>query len=273
MKKMGVRKRDRSLKNANLSNEYLFQQVMLNKKINKMVLEELLLIKIDKIKSIRIEDVKKLKRKSKGIRLDVFIRDNKGNAYDIEMQGYDDDLGRRSGYYHSIMQMEITTDGMKYKDIPDRYVIFISTYDYVGLGMYVNTFSTRCNEDYKKVLNDGKHTIIFNTQGTKGEVTETQKEFLEYINDSSHKKTRKLKTKFVKEVAKYTEIVRVEKEEEYMGVVSTLAMEYKDIGEAKGIDLTIEVLNLYKSGKTVQEIMEITKLSKTKIEKMMKILK
>ena len=66
----------------------------------------------------------------KGIRIDVYVKDNHGNAYDIEMQTTKDtDLHLRSRYYHSEMDGYQICAGEKYSNLKNSIVIFICTFD------------------------------------------------------------------------------------------------------------------------------------------------
>ena len=68
----------------------------------------------------------------KGIRLDVYARDEKNTCYDIEMQLLSDALSQRSRYYHSQMDMELLERGEDYENLPDSYVIFVCDFDPFG---------------------------------------------------------------------------------------------------------------------------------------------
>ena len=63
----------------------------------------------------------------KGIRIDIYAKDNQGNVYDIEMQSTEEtDLHLRTRYYHSEMDSYQIRAGQKYKNLKNSVVIFLS---------------------------------------------------------------------------------------------------------------------------------------------------
>ncbi|MFI3172891.1 MAG: Rpn family recombination-promoting nuclease/putative transposase, partial [Eubacteriales bacterium] len=89
--------------NIGISNNFIFGKVMQNPDICKEFLEMVLGIKIDHIEYPMIEKTMKLSHDSKGIRLDVYVADDKHTVYNIEMQATDThELPARSRYYQGI---------------------------------------------------------------------------------------------------------------------------------------------------------------------------
>lgn len=71
----------------------------------------------------------------KGVRLDVYAKDENNTRYNIEMQvAKKPALGRRTRYYQSQMDMELLLSGQEYKELPNSYVIFICDFDPFGKG-------------------------------------------------------------------------------------------------------------------------------------------
>ena len=69
----------------------------------------------------------------KGVRLDIYARDENNTRYDVEMQVKSGDaLGKRARYYHSQMDMECLTSGVEYEMLPKSFVIFICDFDPFG---------------------------------------------------------------------------------------------------------------------------------------------
>lgn len=102
----------------------------------------------------------------KGIRLDVYARDEKNTRYNIEMQvAKKTDLGRRTRYYHSQIDMELLFRGGHYEELPDTFVIFICDFDPFEERRYCYTFETCCVEDGHVRLQDGSITIFLSTEG------------------------------------------------------------------------------------------------------------
>ncbi len=72
----------------------------------------------------------------KGIRLDVYIKDDKNRHFNVEMQVANTEIFKRSRYYHSQIDMELLSTGIDYEQLPESYVIFICDFDPIGLGKY-----------------------------------------------------------------------------------------------------------------------------------------
>ena len=106
----------------------------------------------------------------KGVRLDVYAKDENNTRYNIEMQVLKQPaLGRRSRYYQSQMDMELLLKGCEYAELPDSYVIFLCDFDPFGKGKYRYTFWTACEETEKASLKDGRCIMFLNTRGENAE--------------------------------------------------------------------------------------------------------
>ena len=85
-----------------LKNSYMFRLVMEKNNLCKPLIERILGIKIKSLSYVEPEKSFEAKLRTKGIRLDLFVIDEDGVAYDIEMQmdnSYKQFLGKRSRYY------------------------------------------------------------------------------------------------------------------------------------------------------------------------------
>lgn len=104
----------------------------------------------------------------KGVRLDVYAKDDTNTRYNIEMQVLrKSTLGKRSRYYHSQIDMDLLLSGSDYRELPDTYVIFICDFDPFGFGKYSYSFYTACREEGSLAFNDGLYTIFLSTAGKK----------------------------------------------------------------------------------------------------------
>ena len=126
----------------------------------KHLLEMLLKVKIEQME-MHNEEVIELDRDSKGIRLDVFVKDTK-KMYDVELQMTDTkELPERARYYQGIMDLDTLKAGQKYKDLRDSHVIFICLEDVFHNGLPVSTFENICVEDGRTKLNDRANKHFF----------------------------------------------------------------------------------------------------------------
>ena len=121
---------------------------------------------------------------SKGIRLDVYVEDDKHRSFDIEIQLTDnDDLAKRMRYYHSLIDLDKLHKGksVKYKSLGESYVIFICTFDVFGYGYQVYDFDIVCKRNAEIKLNDLTHRIFLCTEGDDEEISDEVKNFLDYV--------------------------------------------------------------------------------------------
>lgn len=82
------------------------------------------------------------------------------------------DLGKRSSFYHSQMDMEMLASGRPYTELADSFVIFLCDFDPFGENRYRYTFQNICKESKALYLGDGKVTMFLSTKG------ETREKFL-----------------------------------------------------------------------------------------------
>lgn len=69
-----------------ISDDYMFKLIMSRKRICKQMLERILHIEIEDIDYLETEKTVTARYHSKGIRLDVYVKDDQGTVYNIEMQ-------------------------------------------------------------------------------------------------------------------------------------------------------------------------------------------
>ena len=107
------------------------------------------------------EEVMDIDHDSKGIRLDVYVKDT-NKMYDIELQTTDTkELPERCRFYQSVMDLDSLNKGDFYKELKDSYVIFICLEDIFQKGLPVYTFENICRENHKISLNDRTQKCFF----------------------------------------------------------------------------------------------------------------
>lgn len=156
------------------------------------MLELLLSVKIDKIESISTEKQIDNAYESKGVRLDVLVKDSNENIYDAEMQVVvEPDLPNRSRYYHSAINTDFLLKGNRYKDLKPVYVIFIC----VGSLNYEKQapiyFFRKTDMNTKVVLADNECTVVVNSDYINNmdcdSISEELREFLYLVNKGKTK--------------------------------------------------------------------------------------
>lgn len=119
----------------------------------------------------------------RGVRLDIYARDEKHTHYNVEMQARRQaDLGKRSRYYHSQIDVECLEKGLPYEELPNTFVIFICDFDPFGCGLYYYSFQNECQEDTRAKLCDGNKTIFLSTKGkNKEQMPQSLVKFLKFV--------------------------------------------------------------------------------------------
>ena len=146
---------------ATLANNFIFYKVMRNHQdACKQLLEMLLGIKIESME-MKQEETIALDYDSKGIRLDVFVKDA-NRMFDIELQvANTKELPERARYYQGVMDVDTLKAGQKYKELRDSHIIFICLEDVFKNGLPVNTFANICLEDGKTKFGDRTYKHFF----------------------------------------------------------------------------------------------------------------
>ena len=224
----------KTLQELTIKDNFMFGAVMVDEKLCKEFLE---LVLGFQIRSIRVSKEKSMiyHPEYKGVRLDITADDENQTHYNVEMQvKYKRDLGKRSRYYHSQMDMELLFSGADYEVLPDSYVIFICNFDPFGRKRYCYTFRNKCQEDDTVELGDGSHTIFLSTYGeNEDEVPERLVQFLKYVRaDTDEMETEDHFVKRVQEAVRKIKASR-EMEERYM-LLEELIREEREEAKEEG---------------------------------------
>ena len=81
-----------------IMDDYMFAQVMRNKKYLCPLLENILGMKIVDLKFVEPQKTEKEGYESKGVRLDIYVESEDGTIYDVEVQTTDKKLGDECQY-------------------------------------------------------------------------------------------------------------------------------------------------------------------------------
>ena len=272
---------------------FLFEKVMHNKRICKRLIEKILGITIQSIEFPEAEKTISIRRDSKSVRLDVYVTDNTGRVYDIEMQctnPLDDELIRRTRYYQGMIDMDLINKGRNYAELNSTYIIFICTFDLFGLGRPTYTFRNLCLEDTNLELNDGTTKLFLNSTAVipyespdtfpYSDLDDDIFYFLQYINGHAPQ------GKFVNTINE--EVAKVKKNKEMEKSYMTYAMEIErreriarnigiEEGMKKGIQKGIKegvqkeqlrfIVSMIKKNLPLDVIAELAELSVDDIEK------
>ena len=253
-----------------ISNDFLFGKVMQDAELCKELLQIIFPnMKIDHIEYPVLQKTINMDADAKSIRLDVYIVDNKGTVYDIEMQMADTkELPKRTRYYQAMMDLEMIDKGQSYKKLKKSFVIFICPFDLFNEGRHLYTFKNICIEDKKILLGDDTTKIFLNTEGKMADVNQKLTAFLDYVAG------KKSDDSFVQKLENAIKIAKQNREwrHEYM----TLLMRDQENIE-KGIERGIEkeetriIIRLYHNGFTPNQIADLVDKDIKKVEAVVKM--
>lgn len=166
-----------------ISNDFLFGKVMRDPELCRELLRRILPeLMIDHIEYPELQKAIRPDRDARSIRLDVYVSDEKGRVYDLEMQvGNTYELPKRARYYQGMIDLELIDRGESYKVLNRSYVIFICLFDVFGKGRYRYTFENICKEDPSVSLGDETVKVFLNAQGKQGSAAGDLKSFLDYV--------------------------------------------------------------------------------------------
>lgn len=174
--------RQKRLQDLTIKDNFMFGAVM--------SIEENCIAFLEMVLGFPIEKVVVSKERSmiyhpeyRGVRLDIYARDEKHTHYNVEMQARRQaDLGKRSRYYHSQIDVECLEKGLPYEELQNTFVIFICDFDPFGCGLYYYSFQNECQEDTRAKLCDGNKTIFLSTKGkNKEQMPQSLVKFLKFV--------------------------------------------------------------------------------------------
>ena len=165
-----------------ITDDFMFGAEMRDPRLLKPLLEMILGVKIRRIEYPELQKALNERYGSKGIRLDVYVEDEKETVYNVEIQTSDKKhLPKRTRYYQGAIDLHILEKGEDYTALRRSFVIFICTFDPFHQGRWVYTFENLCREDPAIALDDGATKVILNTKGGAGEISDDLKSLLRYM--------------------------------------------------------------------------------------------
>ena len=202
----------RTLQELTLKDNFLFAAVMMEQDNCKQLLELALGIEIEHVE-VNTEKSIVYNPEYKGVRLDVFARDEKNTRFNVEMQIATQSLEKRTRYYHSQMDMEMLLTGVAYEELPTCYVLFICDFDPFMLKKYRYTVKHVFVEDERFIYQDGSHTVFLSTKGkNEDEVPRPLVQFLKFIAAGLNEGTADFEDEFVERLQ--TSIKRIKSSRE-----------------------------------------------------------
>ena len=265
-----------------ITDDFMFCKVMSDPDICKELLEILLHIKIERLVFQEPQKSFRLTSESKGIRLDVYVKDS-NRIFDIELQTTNErNLELRTRYYQGVMDISELEKGEFFSNMKESYIIFICMFDPFGAEIPIYTVKQTFAENDKLIFNDKTHKIFYNVKAFEKIANDVEtKAFLEYL--CKHQST----TKFTQslETAVYRNKNNQNWRKDYMTLAYNLSLAAEkafengfsageECGRNEGISLgaqqkAIETAkNLLSIGLSQKQISQVTGLSIDEIEKL-----
>ena len=180
-----TKKQKQEIRKLSLFNDFIFAKIMSNKDNCKHLLELILEKKISYIETIDYQKTIKSLIDAKGVRLDVYVKDDEEKSYDIEVQvAHEKNIAKRARYYGSMIDNDLLYVGDDYSELSESFIIFICPFDILGKGEYKYVFRTACLET-GDALDDGLTKIFINTKAKDKCENKELREFLSYMEDKS----------------------------------------------------------------------------------------
>ena len=220
-----------------ISDNYMFQLVMREPKLCKYLLEKLLQIEIQEIKFLDNEKTLDAGLDHKSIRLDVYVKDEAGRTYDIEMQCANQgrrNLVKRAFIYQSMIAVDQLKKGIRYEKLNPQYVIFICTFDVFGKGLPIYWIESSVRQNRDIIVEDEAHRIFLNSKAADYEKDDDMADFLRYVNG------QEAVGKFTQEIDRAVRMIKTEegRRMQYMLFTQEIQWMKEDSfaeGEAKGM--------------------------------------
>lgn len=185
-----VMQEKRSLEELSLIDNFLFNEMMMQKNAEdtdmfcRYLLATLTGRSFRNVTIVPQKLFQGMDTKYHGIQLDTYIEVDDAEIVNMEPNNYRDDEAHRTRYYRALVDAKTFPTGEPYQKMKDMVLILILSYDPFGAGEYLYTIRNRCLEAPELLYEDGVTTMIFNTKGTKGNISIEAKQLLRYFADS-----------------------------------------------------------------------------------------
>ena len=261
-----------------ITDDFMFCKVMSDPDICKELLEILLHIKIERLEFQEPQKSFKLTSESRGIRLDVYVKDS-NRVFDIELQTTNErNLELRTRYYQGVMDISELEKGEFFSNMKESYIIFICMFDPFGADIPIYTIKQTFAENDKLIFNDKTHKIFYNVKAFEKIANDVEtKAFLEYL--CKHQPTSKFTDTL--ERAVYRNRNNQNWRKDYMTLAYDLSLAAEkafengfSAGEERGISMGVQQAKLETAkkflamGLSVEQVADGTGLSVEEIEKL-----
>ena len=240
-----------------LSNGFMFGEVMRVAALCVTFLERLLGVEIDHVEYLSKEHDISDSFTGHGIRIDVYLRDDKGTVYSIEMDTSGDRelYALRVRFYQGTIDRNSLERGADYTELPQTFLIIISTQDFFGKGLALYKRKMLI-EGYQGVVggkhvsisdfayNDGTTVYFLNAAYKIDNVPPEIKQFLDCIRKNDINPDH-YESQWMKDVcARVSEVRADPAEEAYYMQLNVMMMDERRKGREEGA--ITESINIYR---------------------------
>ena len=175
--------RRKTYQELGFTDDFMFRKVLINnEELCKELIELLLDVKVGHIAYKDQEHSITATPDAKSVRLDVYLDDEDGRVFDLEMQTANTiPLPKRTRYYQSMIDIDHLASGAAYTDLPESYIVFICTFDPFGRGLHKYDFRERCLQDDSLELGDETTKVFINAKSRSGDMSGDMRAFLDYL--------------------------------------------------------------------------------------------
>ena len=230
-------KRKKQLKELTLKDNFMFGAVMMEEENCKRFLELALGFPIERVEVSKEKSIV-YHPEYKGVRLDVYAKNEHNTRYNVEMQvAKKAELGKRVRYYHGQIDMELLLSGSDYTELPEVDVIFICDFDPFGKKKYRYTFTKQCEEEPGAQLQEGCKSIFLSTRGENDrEVPGELVSFLNFVKADLSESETDFEDDFVEKLQNTIRRIKSNREmEERFMIFEEMLRDERAEGKAEGI--------------------------------------
>ncbi|MGN8921845.1 Rpn family recombination-promoting nuclease/putative transposase [Lachnospiraceae bacterium HCP28S3_F9] len=230
-------KRKKQLKELTLKDNFMFGAVMMEEENCKRFLELALGFPIERVEVSKEKSIV-YHPEYKGVRLDVYAKNEHNTRYNVEMQvAKKAELGKRVRYYYGQIDMELLLSGSDYTELPEVYVIFICDFDPFGKKKYRYTFTKQCEEEPGAQLQEGCKSIFLSTRGENDrEVPGELVSFLNFVKADLSESETDFEDDFVEKLQNTIRRIKSNREmEERFMIFEEMLRDERAEGKAEGI--------------------------------------
>lgn len=235
----------KTLSELTIKDNFVFGAVMCDENNCRRFLEMVLEFPIERVEVNKEKSIV-YHPEYKGVRLDVYAKDENNTHYNVEMQAIKEPaLGKRARYYHSHIDMELLLSGDDYSKLPNTYVIFVCDFDPFMRGKYCYSFENLCVEDKELSMQDGAKSIFLNTRGKNNDEVPTEMiAFLNFVKADLEESTKDFHDDFVKQLQSSVQKVKTSRKmEENFMILREMLRDERAEGKAEGkAEAVIELL-------------------------------